>query len=67
MLTHAGVPEQGFDKRSALMRASENGMTGMVEKLLAAGAKAETTDEVKGRRGWMRGVENAPTITVVLH
>jgi hypothetical protein len=52
MLTHAGVPEQGGAfKRSALMLASKNGMTGVVEKLLAAGAKAELTDEVKGRRG----------------
>ena len=29
------------------MWASEKGMTNMVEKLLAAGAKAETTDGVK--------------------
>ena len=29
------------------MRASERAMTNMVEKLLAAGAKAETTDAVK--------------------
>ena len=52
--TRTGVGEQGQYKRTALMRASEKGMTNMVEKLLAAGAKAETTDEVKGRRGWMR-------------
>ena len=32
-----------------LLRASSKGMTGMVEKLLAAGAKAESTDEVKER------------------
>ena len=32
-----------------LLRASSKGMTGMVEKLLAAGAKAESTDEVKAR------------------
>ena len=36
-------------KKSALMLASRMGMPDMVEKLLAAGAKAETTDEVKGR------------------
>ena len=45
--TRTGVGEQGQYKRTALMRASEKGMTNMVEKLLAAGAKAETTDEVK--------------------
>ena len=48
-----GVHEQGPLKMSALMLASRNGvnpwMKGIVEKLLAAGAKAETTDEVKGR------------------
>ena len=57
MLTQVGVLEQGSyeyekyekDKRTALMLASSKGMTGIVEKLLAAGAKAETTDEVKGR------------------
>ena len=32
-----------------LLRASSKAMTGMVEKLLAAGAKAESTDEVKER------------------
>ena len=32
-----------------LLRASSKGMKGMVEKLLAAGAKAESTDEVKAR------------------
>ena len=32
-----------------LLRASSKGMKGMVEKLLAAGAKAESTDEVKER------------------
>jgi hypothetical protein len=32
-----------------LLRASSKGMPGMVEKLLLAGAKAEATDEVKGR------------------
>ena len=43
------------------MCASEKGMTGMVEKLLAAGAKVETTDKVEGERvvvgnvGWQRG------------
>jgi hypothetical protein len=56
MLTHAGVREQGgLYEQSALMLASENGMTGVVEKLLAAGAKAELTDEVKGRRGGLEG------------
>ena len=33
------------------MCASEKGMTGMVEKLLAAGAKVETTDKVEGGKG----------------
>ena len=37
------------------MLASINGMTVVVEKLLAAGAKAELTDEVKGRRGGLEG------------
>ena len=46
-MTRTGVSEQGYNKRTALMRASEKGMTNMVEKLVAAGAKAETTDEVK--------------------
>jgi hypothetical protein len=32
-----------------LLRASSKGMKGMVEKLLAAGATAESTDEVKER------------------
>ena len=45
--TRTGVGEQGEYKRTALMWASEKGMTNMVEKLLAAGAKAETTDGVK--------------------
>ena len=50
-MTHPGVPEQGHDngKRSALMSASASGMTGVVEKMLAAGANAELTDEVNGR------------------
>ena len=44
----AGVLDvQSDHKRTALMWASEKGMTNMVEKLLAAGAKAETTDGVK--------------------
>ena len=33
-----------------LLRASSKGTTAMVEKLLAAGAKPETRDEVKGVR-----------------
>ena len=53
MLTQVGVHEQGPIKMSALMLASRHGvnsgMKGIVEKLLAAGAKAETTDEVKWR------------------
>ena len=32
-----------------LLRASEQGETDMVEKLVAAGAKADATDKVKGR------------------
>ena len=57
-LTQTGVHEQGscdprgrFEtwKGSALVFASRMGKTGMVEKLLAAGAKAESTDEVKER------------------
>ena len=55
MLTHAVVPEQDGGKRTALMIASDKGMTGLVEKLLAAGAKAELTDKVKGRRGGLEG------------
>jgi hypothetical protein len=39
----------GRGKGSALVFASRMGKTGMVEKLLAAGAKAESTDEVKER------------------
>ena len=57
MLTHAVVPEQDGGKRTALMIASDKGMTGLVEKLLAAGAKAELTDKVKGvERGVGGGV-----------
>ena len=56
VLTHAGVPEQDQSyNRSALMWASAKGMTNLVKKLVAAGAKAELTDEVKGRRGWWAG------------
>ena len=55
MLTHAGVREQDGDKRTALMLASKKSMTGLVEKMLAAGAKAELTDKVKGRRGGLEG------------
>jgi len=60
VLTQAGVHEQGsyeyeYEQRqgSALMIVSARGMTGMVKKLLAAGAKTETTDEV------MRGAGEA--------
>ena len=55
-MTRTGVAEQGYNERTALMWASEKGMTNMVEKLLAAGAKAETTDTVKreDERGWGR-------------
>ena len=55
MLTQAGVLEQDQWGNSALMLASRYGKTGIVEKLLAAGAKAETTDEVHWRRGWWAG------------
>jgi len=62
-LTQTGVHEQGRITRdyetwkgSALMFASRMGKTGMVEKLLAAGAKAETTNEVHGRRGCGRNM-----------
>ena len=55
-LTQTGVHEQGRITRdyetwkgSALVFASRMGKTGMVERLLAAGAKAESTDEVKER------------------
>ena len=67
-MTRTGVAEQGSNKRTAVMWASEKGMTNMVEKLLAAGAKAEMTDSVKreeervgggrcraGERGCARG------------
>ena len=50
-----GVGEQDEYKRTALMWASEKGMTNMVEKLLAAGAKAETTDKVKREEQMVRG------------
>ena len=53
VLTQPGVHEQtscthnySTYKGSALMLAVRNRKTGMVEKLLAAGAKAGTTDEV---------------------
>ena len=52
---HAGVPAQvEADERkiSPLLMACARGMMGIVEKMLAAGAKAELTDEVNGRRGW---------------
>ena len=64
-LTQTGVHEQGSSrldrgyetwKGSALVFASRMGKTGMVEKLLAAGAKAETTNEVHGRRGCGRNM-----------
>ena len=64
-LTQTGVHEQGSSreprryetwKGSALVFASRMGKTGMVKKLLAAGAKAETTDEVHGRRGCGRNM-----------
>ena len=62
-LTQTGVHEQGRITRdyetwkgSALVFASRMGKTGMVEKLLAAGAKAETTNEVHGRRGCGRNM-----------
>ena len=59
MLTQVGVLEQGSyeyekyhekSKRTALMLASSKGMKGIVEKLLAAGARAETTNEVHSAR-----------------
>ena len=53
VLTQAGVHGQGSykgvystSKGSALMLAVRDRKTGMVEKLLAAGAKAGTTNEV---------------------
>ena len=52
---HAGVPAQvqvGSRNISALLMACMEGMTGVVEKMLAAGAKAELAHEVNGRRGW---------------
>ena len=56
VVTRTGVDEQGgYHKRTALMWASEKGMTNMVEKLLAAGAKAETTDKVKREEQMVRG------------
>ena len=47
MLTQVGAHEQGSYGWTALMLASRKGMPGIVEKLLAAGAKVETTDQVK--------------------
>ena len=49
MLTQAGVHEQDRDAGTALMLAISKGKTGVVEKLVAAGAKVKTTDGVKGR------------------
>ena len=52
---HTGVPAQveaNERKFSALLVACFQGMTGVVEKMLAAGAKAELAHEVNGRRGW---------------
>ena len=46
VLTQAGVHGQGSSNLSALMLAVRQRKTGMVEKLLAAGAKAGTTNEV---------------------
>jgi hypothetical protein len=40
VLTLAGMQEND-DKETAIMRASRNGMAGVVEKLLSAGAKAD--------------------------
>ena len=37
------------------MLALRMGKKGMMEKLFAAGAKVEATDEVHGRRGWWAG------------
>ena len=62
VLMQANVCKQGSykhdyetSKGTALTFAVRKGMKGIVEKLLAAGAKAETTDEVHGRRGWWAG------------
>ena len=56
VLTHAGVPEQITGPQTTLlMHASHFGMTGMVKKLLAEGAKTETADEVDWKRGWWAG------------
>ena len=46
VLTQASVHGQGSSNLSALMLAVRDRKTGMVEKLLAAGAKAGTTNEV---------------------
>jgi len=56
VLTQAGVQEQITGPQyTLLMRASGNGMTGIVKKLLAEGAKTETADEVDWKRGWWAG------------
>ena len=52
---HAGVPAQveaNERKLSPLLMACVQGKMGIVEKMLAAGAKAELAHEVNGRRGW---------------
>ena len=57
VLTQTDMHEQGSAeiewcvkiKTTALKLATRKGMTGVVEKMLAAGAKAELTDEVNGR------------------
>ena len=68
VLTQASVREQGYHDtngrstkeyenchETALMLALRMGKKGMMEKLFAAGAKVEATDEVHGRRGWWAG------------
>jgi hypothetical protein len=51
----AGMQEN-YKQQTALMQATRSGMTSMVEKLLAAGAKTETTDKVKRRAHGFRAV-----------
>ena len=41
------VPSQGRNERSALHKASENGLAGTVAKLLSHGAKAGLADKVR--------------------
>jgi ankyrin repeat protein len=52
----AGMQEN-YKQQTALMQATRSGMTSMVEKLLAAGAKTETTDK-DGNTSFLLAISN---------